>query len=140
MKRPLLSTATTLCAAAAVLQCILPSAAAFGLGAGDLHTHAAPFLAHPSLLHDSVSTVVSSAAAANPAQQAVSGLFSKYLATLGSYPLPTKMLTGAALATAGDAIAQSREDDDYSPARGASFAAFDSIYSKRVFPRFPLRF
>ncbi|KAL7492320.1 hypothetical protein ACHAWT_001472 [Skeletonema menzelii] len=51
-----------------------------------------------------------------------------YMSSLSSYPLITKMTTGAALATAGDALAQWREDDDYDPSRGASFAAFDSIY------------
>jgi len=64
------------------------------------------------------------ASIANP----LSPVFEKYMTTLSQYPLPTKMLTGAALATAGDAIAQGREDDDYDPSRGASFAAFDSIY------------
>jgi hypothetical protein len=48
------------------------------------------------------------------------------------------MLTGAALATAGDAIAQGREDDDYDPSRGASFAAFDSIYRAAQHWLFPI--
>lgn len=48
------------------------------------------------------------------------------------------MMTGAALATAGDAIAQKREDDDYDPSRGASFAAFDMIYRAAQHVLFPI--
>ena len=58
----------------------------------------------------------------------LSTVFQMYMSSLSSYPLITKMTTGAALATAGDALTQWREDDDYDPSRGASFAAFDSIY------------
>ena len=121
MKRPNVNTFY----ATAVLQCSFQSAKAFGVG--DIHSHTAPFLAQPSLLQDSVSNLVSSTAAINPAQ-AASGIFEKYMSTLASYPLPTKMMTGAALATVGDAIAQAREDADYDAPRGASFAAFDSTY------------
>lgn len=60
------------------------------------------------------------------------------MSTLSSYPLPTKMLTGAALATAGDAIAQGREDEDYNAARGASFAAFDATYRASQHYLFPI--
>ena len=115
MKRPLV-----LCAAS-LLQWSSQSTSAFSIG--DIH-HTAPILSQPSLLQDSVANLVSSSAAIAPIQ----GLFQKYMSTLASHPLPTKMLTGAALATAGDAIAQGREDDDYNAARGASFAAFDSTY------------
>ena len=81
--------------------------------------------------------MVSSAAVINP-QQVASGIFEKYMSTLGSYPLPTKMLTGAALAAAGDAIAQGREDEDYNAARGASFAAFNMIYRGAQHYLFPI--
>merc|ERR1719464_285460 len=60
------------------------------------------------------------------------------MSALGAHPLPTKMLTGAALATAGDAIAQGREDEDYNAARGASFAAFDVTYRAAQHYLFPI--
>lgn len=91
---------------------------AFGIG--DVHTHTVPFLQQPSLIQDSISSLV----AVNPAM----GIFEKYMSTLASYPLPTKMITGATLASCGDAIAQGREDDEYNPTRGLSFAAFDATY------------
>lgn len=108
---------------------------AFGFGLVDLHAHAAPLLAQqPALLNDSAGNLVASAAGINPA----SGILEKYMSTLAAYPLPTKMLTGAALATAGDAIAQSREDDEYNPNRGASFAAFDMAYRASQHVLFPI--
>jgi len=128
MKR---STATIL-TTASVLQCGFQSTTAFSIG--DIHSHTAPFISQPSLLQDSVSNVVSVSSAAlmsNP-------VFEKYMSALGSYPLPTKMLTGATLATAGDAIAQGREDDDYNAARGASFAAFDMTYRAAQHFLFPI--
>lgn len=131
MKRPIVN----IFYAASVLQWSYQSATAFGIG--DIHSHTAPFLTQPSLLQDSISNLVSSAAVINP-QQVASGIFEKYMSTLGSYPLPTKMLTGAALATAGDAIAQGREDDDYNASRGASFAAFDMTYRAAQHYLFPI--
>ena len=68
----------------------------------------------------------------------LSPAFEKYMSTLTTYPLSTKMITGAALATAGDAIAQKREDDPYDPSRGASFAAFDMIYRAAQHVLFPI--
>ena len=130
MKRSL---ASSIVYTASILQCGLQSAAAFGVG--DIHSHTAPFLSQPTLMQDSISTLISSTAViANPAQQ----LFEKYMSTLSAYPLPTKMLTGAAMATAGDAIAQAREDDDYNPSRGASFAAFDATYRASQHYLFPI--
>mmetsp|Transcript_36103 Transcript_36103/g.66177 ORF Transcript_36103/g.66177 Transcript_36103/m.66177 type:complete len:315 (+) Transcript_36103:127-1071(+) len=119
MKRPIAIIFYT----ASVLQWSSQSATAFGVG--------------PSLLQDSISNLVSSAAVIN-LQQAASGIFEKYMSTLGSNPLPTKMLTGAALAAAGDAIAQGRDDDDYNAARGASFAAFDMTYRGAQHYLFPI--
>lgn len=133
MKRPIVNTFY----AASVIQYGLRSATAFGIG--DIHSHAAPFLAQqPAPLHDSISNLVSSTAAINPPLAAASGIFDKYMSTLASYPLQTKMLTGAALATAGDAIAQGREDEDYNSARGASFAAFDMTYRATQHYLFPI--
>ena len=63
-------------------------------------------------------------AAKNP----LSPLFKIYMSALKLCPLPTKMTTGAFLATAGDAVAQGWEENGYDPTRGASFAAFDTIY------------
>ncbi|KAL3804697.1 hypothetical protein HJC23_008512 [Cyclotella cryptica] len=86
---------------------------------------------HPNV---SSQNLVASATMANP----LSPVFQKYVSTLSAFPLPTKMLTGAALATAGDAIAQTRGDEDYDPSRGASFAAFDMIYRAAQHYLFPI--
>ena len=77
----------------------IKSVTSFGIG--DIHTHTAPFISHSSLLQESISnnlvTTITNPAAIN--------IFDKYMSTLSDYPLPTKMITGACLATAGDAIA-----------------------------------
>ena len=120
MKRPI---TTTFCA----LQ-IGVTVTSFSVG--DIHTHTAPYLTQPSFVQDSISNLVS----INPA----STLFEKYMSTLGNYPLPTKMVTGASLAVVGDAIAQGREDEEYNAARGASFAMFDSTYRAAQHFLFPM--
>ena len=71
-------------------------------------------------------------------QRAASNIFQRYMTTLASHPLPTKMITGAILATAGDAIAQGREGGKYNAVRGTSFAAFDSTYRAAQHHLFPL--
>uniref|UniRef100_A0A6S8J8B3 Uncharacterized protein n=1 Tax=Amphora coffeiformis TaxID=265554 RepID=A0A6S8J8B3_9STRA len=54
---------------------------------------------------------------------------SVYLHALETWPLYTKMATGATLAVAGDAIAQTREvDQPYNKRRAGSFAIFDMAY------------
>ena len=115
---------------------------AVGFGFGDIHSHVTPFLNSPtrSLLQDSASNFISSTALITNVDphNAAFGLFQKYQTTLNTHPLPTKMLTGAALATAGDAIAQGREDDDYNAKRGASFAAFDMTYRAAQHHLFPI--
>ena len=58
-------------------------------------------------------------------------LFEIYSQCLVSNPLVTKVLTGATLATLGDALAQSGDSKPYDLARASSFAVFDSCY--RVF-------
>lgn len=66
-------------------------------------------------------------------------LFQSYNHCLTTNPLRTKVLTGAVLATLGDALAQSGDKSKpYDSRRAASFAAFDSCY--RVFQHiaFPL--
>lgn len=60
-----------------------------------------------------------------------------YKNILVEYPLPTKMVTGATLAVCGDAIAQSRTDDDYDKRRAGSFAAFDAVYRAVQHASFP---
>lgn len=52
--------------------------------------------------------------------------------------MPTKLVTGAILAVAGDAVAQSRDKGDYSASRGASFAAFDVTYRAVQHHLFPV--
>lgn len=62
-------------------------------------------------------------------------LIAAYSKSIIHYPLPTKMATGALLATVGDALAQSRETKpSYDSFRAASFMCFDAAY--RVFQHF----
>jgi len=61
-----------------------------------------------------------------------------YKQLLASNPLPTKMITGATLAVCGDAIAQSKDDNDYDKRRAASFAAFDMAYRAVQHFSFPI--
>jgi len=110
----------------------IQSVASFGIG--DIHTHTAPFISHSSLLQESISNNLV-ATSTNPA---AINIFDKYMSTLSDYPLPTKMITGACLATAGDAIAQGREDGEYNPSRGSSFAAFDATYRAAQHYVFPI--
>jgi hypothetical protein len=132
MKRPIAEIAY----AASLLRCWFQPVRAFSVG--DIHAHAAPFLSGHSALQDSASNLASSTVTVLHAQQVLSGVFEKYMSTLDSFPLATKMATGAALATTGDAIAQGREDEDYNAARGASFAAFDMTYRAAQHYLFPI--
>ena len=117
----------------ATLFCLLPCLSMV-MGFGIDHQQIA-LLSHQTISNDLPSQILAtSTAIANP----LSPVFEKYMSTLAAYPLPTKMMTGAALATAGDAIAQGREDDDYDPSRGASFAAFDMIYRAAHHWLFPI--
>lgn len=61
-----------------------------------------------------------------------------YTDSLVQHPLITKMLTGGTLATAGDAIAQSRTDEEYDNRRAASFMAFDMCYRALQHVSFPI--
>jgi len=66
------------------------------------------------------------------------GLFQSYNQCLTTNPLITKVMTGAVLATVGDALAQSREKDKpYDARRAASFATFDSCYRMFQHVAFP---
>jgi len=99
------------------------------------HQQIVATFAHQTISDNDLPTnIFATTAIVNP----LSPLFEKYMSTLSTYPLPTKMMTGAFLATAGDAIAQGREDNDYDPSRGASFAAFDMIYRAAQHWLFPI--
>lgn len=110
--------------------CCLNHAAGFGIAevADSFHVmqsaassmaHHATVAHHTSLVHH---------AASHHSHKGVD-LLHAYQNLLASHPLPTKMATGASLAVAGDAIAQSREPDaEYDTSRASSFALFDSAY------------
>jgi hypothetical protein len=65
-------------------------------------------------------------------------LLGKYTQTLAEHPLPTKMATGATLAVAGDAIAQTKGDENYDVRRASSFGVFDMAYRALQHAAFPL--
>ena len=95
----------------------------------------------PLLLNDITSSSHLCSIAFVPAlrpQQAALSLFHDYQSLLAVHPLSTKLVTGAILAVAGDAVAQSRDKGDYNPSRGASFAAFDVTYRAVQNQLFPL--
>jgi hypothetical protein len=70
---------------------------------------------------------------------ACESLMTAYAKGMTSYPLPTKMATGALLAAIGDALAQSRETKpSYDAFRAASFMCFDA--SNRVFQHYAFPF
>ena len=62
----------------------------------------------------------------------------KYTTALAENPLPTKMATGATLAMAGDAIAQSSTNEKYDVRRAASFGLFDMAYRALQHVAFPI--
>lgn len=116
----------------------------------------------PALLHHSVTTAASSAVdsflhitaaqhvtTAAASSRTVPGLdvlangaqhvLGHYKDALAAHPLPTKMMTGATLATCGDAIAQSKDEDTpYDTRRAASFAIFDMAYRALQHASFPV--
>eukprot|EP00522_Entomoneis_paludosa_P018845 CAMPEP_0172441866 /NCGR_PEP_ID=MMETSP1065-20121228/2378_1 /TAXON_ID=265537 /ORGANISM="Amphiprora paludosa, Strain CCMP125" /LENGTH=225 /DNA_ID=CAMNT_0013191461 /DNA_START=232 /DNA_END=909 /DNA_ORIENTATION=+ len=61
-----------------------------------------------------------------------------YKDSLVEHPLLTKMATGGLLASAGDAIAQSRTEDPYDKPRALSFMAFDMCYRALQHVAFPI--
>ena len=99
----------------------------FGIvGPVDVHT---PFVndaittASSFLEHYNSQTIATATVAAD------FNLLSQYKQLLATNPLPTKMVTGGALAVVGDAIAQSRDEDkEYDVPRAVSFMSFDMCY------------
>ena len=62
-----------------------------------------------------------------------------YKHALATFPLPTKMITGATLAVSGDAIAQAQDkSSEYDKTRAASFAVFDMAYRALQHFSFPI--
>jgi protein Mpv17 len=106
------------------------------------HSITAVTSAADSLLHHTphhvTSSVATTAAGAFPPMELASHLLSNYKQALAANPLQTKMMTGAVLATAGDAIAQSQEPGEYDKRRAGSFAAFDMAYRALQHASFPI--
>mmetsp|Transcript_796 Transcript_796/g.1288 ORF Transcript_796/g.1288 Transcript_796/m.1288 type:complete len:314 (-) Transcript_796:87-1028(-) len=84
------------------------------------HYHVSEFLS-------STSTSNTIASASDAASQVFNPL-QAYKDQLATHPLITKMATGGTLAVCGDAIAQSKNDDEYDKRRALSFAGFDVVY------------
>lgn len=83
--------------------------------------------------------LVAQSALASASALPFEGILNGYKQLLVSNPLPTKMVTGATLAVCGDAIAQSKdEENDYDQRRAASFAAFDMAYRAVQHFSFPI--
>jgi hypothetical protein len=99
---------------------LFPSVNSFGVvdpsAVHSIHSAAQNF---PDVLQQS-HLIANKALAINP--------LNSYKEMLSTNPLTTKMLTGATLATAGDAIAQSKTGEDYNVRRATSFASFDMAY------------
>ena len=101
-----------------------------------MHHHVAHVL-HPAVQHHLVLTKSSVA----------HDLLQSYTHSLKTHPLITKMVTGGALATGGDAIAQKSASNNsnnidsdfvYDRRRAGSFAAFDMAYRALQHVSFPL--
>lgn len=109
----------------------------FGIvGPVDVHT---PFVndaittASSFLEHYNSQTIATATVAAD------FNLLSQYKQLLATNPLPTKMVTGGALAVVGDAIAQSRDEDkEYDVPRAVSFMSFDMCYRALQHGAFPI--
>lgn len=66
------------------------------------------------------------------------GLVQSYSQYMTTKPLATNIVTGAVLATAGDAMAQAGTSSRYDARRAASFAAFDACFRVFQAAAFPL--
>jgi hypothetical protein len=91
--------------------------------------------------HFTTTGISSSSTAVAATTDAVSknvNLLTLYKNILVEHPLPTKMITGGTLAVCGDAIAQSRTQDEYDKRRALSFAGFDCVYRAVQHFSFPI--
>lgn len=131
-----------------LLSLFVSQASSFG-GLGDpalIHhsfttaTTAVDTFLHHALSHTSppVSASATHQQLMGPALDAAHHALNQYKHALATHPLQTKMLTGATLATAGDAIAQSKEEGDYDVRRASSFATFDMAYRALQHVSFPV--
>ena len=113
-------------------------------GMADVMSNTAAFLHHAPSHHSAVHHVAHNSNhlhifAGTLKNNPASSLLATYMKTLKAHPLTTKMLTGGILATSGDAIAQStNEDEDYDVPRASSFAIFDMAYRALQHASFPL--
>lgn len=83
--------------------------------------------------------IASSIPSAIPLSNASPDFLAIYKQSLATNPLETKMITGALLATTGDAIAQSKEvDTEYDTKRASSFLVFDMAYRALQHLAFPV--
>lgn len=105
-----------------------------------LHSTVMDSVNHVMLPHAGSSINIAAALPkSNPSASAIFDPLSGYKELLKTYPLPTKMMTGATLAVCGDAIAQSKDADaEYDKRRAASFAAFDMAYRALQHFAFPI--
>jgi hypothetical protein len=86
-----------------------------------------------------VHTATSSASTVQHQSHGMINLLDTYRHSLLEHPLGTKMATGATMAVAGDAIAQSRDvDAPYDKRRATSFAFFDMAYRALQHAAFPV--
>ena len=92
--------------------------AAARISCGDAFTPPDPSFVH-TISHTSIAFV----------KHEAHNIANLYNDALHQFPLATKMLTGGTLATAGDAIAQSKiKEEPYDKRRAASFMTFDMAY------------
>ncbi|KAL3906166.1 MAG: hypothetical protein SGARI_004123 [Bacillariaceae sp.] len=113
----------------------------FAVSFGGPEIHSAVHSLNHALPHvkTAAHTIPHAKTAAATLQHGGFDLLGAYKHLLQIHPLPTKMMTGATLAVAGDAIAQSQDKDtDDDKQRAASFAVFDMAYRALQHFSFPI--
>jgi hypothetical protein len=126
-----------------LLAAMMPTACSFSIpDALHLHSTMADSMNHVVLPQGSSSfnlATVLSNKYAGAIDHASFDPLSGYKQLLQTYPLPTKMMTGATLAVCGDAIAQFKDAEvAYDKRRAASFAVFDMAYRALQHFSFPI--